>query len=214
MAHRVEDLRLRLIAPRTSAVLIDGVQRSAVFPKTTVAVAQDLLAELVFDAGTHVIAESIDDLGLDPGAALDRALHQTLETTPAHAEPAPLRGLPDNLWVLRGEAPYVTAAALVANRYFADPSSGRRPPAVIVGVPRRTEVFCYPVAVENLPHAQPMAEAIARFSVGYFRETEGAISPHVYWNDGTKLHTLLDTTRRESFPSAFVQHVLASAARA
>ncbi len=72
-------------------------------------------------------------------------------------------------------------------------------------------MFCYPVDLTNLELAQPMAEAIAKFSFGYFHETDGAISPHVYWCDGEgRLALLFDTVRRQSFHEPFVQLVTAS----
>lgn len=213
MAYRIEDLRLRLVAPRPSRIVVDGVERNAVWHTTAAEVAPGLFVEFVFDAGESVIAEPIDDLGVTAKDAFEIALRQTYEASPAVPQQLPLRGLPDNLWVLAGEAPYVTAHALFATHRFSDANGTRRPVAVIVGVPRRTEVFCYPVDQSNLECAQAMAEAIAKFSSGYFQETEGAISPHVYWCDGSgRLSLLIDTKSGQSFPDSLVQHVTNSVA--
>jgi hypothetical protein len=192
--------------------MVDGVERSAVWHTTTAEVAPDLFVEFVFDAGDSVIAEPIDALGVSPQDAFEIALRQTYEASPAVPKQLPLKGLPDSLWVLAGEPPYVTAHALYATHRFTD-GRGTRPAAVLVGVPRKTEVFCYPIDVTNLECAQDMAGAIAKFSAGYHRETQGAISPHVYWCDGSgRLSLLVDTKSGQAFPERLVQHVTSAVA--
>lgn len=213
MAHRIEDLRLRLTGPRPNRVVVDGIERNAIWHTTAAEIAPHLFAEFVFDAGSDVIAEAIDGLGVAPVDAFPIALRQTYEAAPAEAKTLPINGLPDKLWALAGEVPYVTAHALFATRFFMNAANGTTSPAVIFGVPRRTEVFCYPVDTGNLDIVQDMANAIAKFSFGYFRETRDAISPHVYWCDRDgRISLLVDTLQGQSFPEPLFAYVAKSVA--
>lgn len=109
MTLSIEALRLRLIGQRPSSGMVDGVARSALWHTTTVPLAEEVDIEFVFDAPESVVAHSIEFLGLPLEEALPLALRLTTRAVPPNPQRVPLGNAPDDLWVLTGQAPYVTA---------------------------------------------------------------------------------------------------------